>query len=95
MWKCQNFLSSLAPIARICIHFLNVSVLLVYCRVYTEWPIKMELHTSKIIGMQYLVSVYEVTSPEKNDTKIPGSVVCFLENVLWSNVEASNFPFSA
>ena len=35
MWKCENFLSSLAPLARIYIvHFLNESVLSVYCRLY-------------------------------------------------------------
>ena len=47
--------------------------------------------------MQYLVSVYEVTSPEKIDTKIKkiGSVVCFLGHILWDNVEAQNFTFSA
>ena len=32
MWKCENFLSSLAPLARTYyIHFLNVSALSVYC----------------------------------------------------------------
>ena len=44
-----------------------------------------------------MVSVYEVTSPEKNDTKISkfGSVVCFLWHILWGSVEAKIFPFSA
>ena len=42
-------------------------------------------------------SVYEVTSPEKHNTKISnfGSVVCFLVHILWGNVEAQKFPFSA
>ena len=42
-------------------------------------------------------TVYEVTSPEKNDTKISnfGSVVCFLGHILWGNVEFQNFHFSA
>ena len=34
MPKLQNFLSSLAPLARIYINFLNVSVLSVYCHLY-------------------------------------------------------------
>ena len=34
MWKCQNFLSSLAPLARIYIDFLNVNVLSAHCRLY-------------------------------------------------------------
>ena len=40
-------------------------------------------HTSHNMWMQQLVSVYEVTSPEKNDTKISnfGSVVCFLGHI--------------
>ena len=45
--------------------------------------------------MQKLVSVYEVTFSEKNDTKISnfGSVVCFLEHILWDIVKAPNFPY--
>ena len=41
--------------------------------------------------------MYEVTSPEKNDTKISnfGSVVCFLGHIFWDYVEAKIFPFSA
>ena len=60
-------------------------------------PQKTEWHTSHNVWMQYLVSVYEVTSPEKNHTKISnfGSVVCFLGHILWDNVEAQNVPFSA
>ena len=44
-----------------------------------------------------MVLLYEVTSPEKNDTKISkfGSVVCILGHILWNNVEAKHFPFSA
>ena len=34
MWKCENCLSSLAPLALIYVDFLNVSVLSVYCRLY-------------------------------------------------------------
>ena len=43
-------------------------------------PEKTERHTSNGIMIPQLVSVYAVTSPEKNDTKISnfGSVVCFL-----------------
>ena len=43
------------------------------------------------------ISVYEVTSPEQNDTKISkfGSVVCFLCRILWDNVETQSFPLSA
>ena len=39
----------------------------------------------------------EVTSPEKNDTKISyfGLVVCFLGHILWDNVETQNFHFLA
>ena len=39
--------------------------------------------------------MYEVTSPENNDTKISnfGSVVCFLGHILRGNVEFPNFPF--
>ena len=41
--------------------------------------------------------MYEVTSPEKNDTKISnfGSVVRFLGHIFWDNVKTPNFPFSA
>ena len=41
--------------------------------------------------------MYEVTSPEKNYTKIGnfGSVVCFLGHILKDNVEAQTFPFAA
>ena len=44
-----------------------------------------------------MVSVYEVTSPEKSDTKISnfGSVVCFLGYILGDNADAPNSPFSA
>ena len=44
-----------------------------------------------------MVSVYEVSSPEKNDTKISnfGSVVCFLGHILCDNVEAQIVFFSA
>ena len=39
MWKCENFLSSLAPLARIFIEFfLNFSVLSVYNVVYSAIP---------------------------------------------------------
>ena len=57
----------------------------------------MERHTSHNMWMQYLVSVYEVTSPEKNDTKINnfGLAVCLLGHILLDNVEAQDFPFSA
>ena len=50
-----------------------------------------------IMWMQYLVSVYEVNPPEKNDTKTSnfGSVVCFLGHILWDNVEAQKIPFSS
>ena len=43
--------------------------------------------------MQYLILVYEVTSPEKNDTKISslGSGVYFLGHILWDNVETQIF----
>ena len=42
-------------------------------------PEKMERDTSHNVWMQYLISVCEVTSPEKNDTQISnfGSVVVF------------------
>ena len=43
LWKCQKFLSSLASLARIYIHFLNVSVLSVYCHLYNSiipWRMK-------------------------------------------------------
>ena len=41
----------------------------------------------------YQCIVYEVTSPEKNYTKISnmGSVDCFPAHILWDNVE-TNFP---
>ena len=44
-----------------------------------------------------MVSVYEVTSPEKNDTKINnfGSVVYFLGHILWYNADAQHVSFSA
>ena len=53
----------------------------------------MERHVAAITG----IGVYEVTSPEKNYTKINnfGSVVCFLGHILWGNVEFQNFPFLA
>ena len=56
---------------------------------------KIERDTSHNMWMQKLVSVYEVSSPEKNDTKISnfGSVVCILGHILWDNVEAPNCPF--
>ena len=38
MQKCENVLSSLAPLARMYIDFLNVSVLSVYCRLYNALP---------------------------------------------------------
>ena len=43
------------------------------------------------------ISMYEVTSPEKNDTKINnlGSVVYFLGHILWNNVKTKIFPSSA
>ena len=68
--------------------------------VCTGWPIKIRnsiLPSSHNMWMQLLVSVYEVTSPEKNDTKISnfGSVIYFLGHILWDNVEAQHFPFSA
>ena len=45
MWKCEEFLSSLAPLARIYIDFLNVSVLLVCCCLYRHTTSnKRELH---------------------------------------------------
>ena len=45
---------------------------------------KTERHTSHNMWMQELVSVYEVTSPEKHDTEISnvGSVVRFLWHIL-------------
>ena len=38
------------------------------------------------------ITVYKVTSPEKNDTKISnfGSVVCVLAHIVGDNVEAQN-----
>ena len=52
---------------------------------------KTERHTSYNTWMQYMVSVYEVTSPspEKNYTKIShfGSVVSLLGHIVWDNVE--------
>ena len=47
-------------------------------------PEKQQRDTSHNMWMQSMVSVYEVTSPEKNDTKIShfGSVVCFLGHIL-------------
>ena len=59
---------------------------------YTGWPIKTELHTSHNTLMQKVASVYEVTSPEKNDTKITnyGSVVRFLGHILGDNFEFQN-----
>ena len=60
-------------------------------------PEKTERDTSHNMWKQKLVSVYEVTSPEKNDTKIRnfGSVICFLGHILWHNVEAPKFQFLA
>ena len=59
--------------------------------------IKTERHTSHNYGMQYLVLEDDVSSPENSDTKISkfGSVNCFLGPILWDNVEAQHFPFSA
>ena len=65
-------------------------------RGYTGWPRKNGMGYIHNI-MQQLVSVYEATSPETNDTKISnfGSVVCFLGHTLWGIVEAQNVSFSA
>ena len=49
-------------------------------------------------GRGFTVSMYNVISPEKNDTKITNfgsDWVCFLGHILWGNVEFQNFPFSA
>ena len=45
MWKCEKFLSSLVPLARIYIDFLNVSVLSVYCRLYVHHTISNKKET--------------------------------------------------
>ena len=60
-------------------------------------PEKTELHISRNMWIYCLASVFEVTSDEKNDTKISkfGSVVCFLWHIFWDDVETQNFPFSA
>ena len=44
MGKCQKVLSSLASLARIYIHFLNVSVLSVYCHLYHTISDKRKMH---------------------------------------------------
>ena len=54
---------------------------------YTGWPRKngTGYFSQYVDAITVLVSVYEVTSPEKNDTKISnfGSVVCFLGHIFW------------
>ena len=90
------------------IHFFLLSYNIFQCLVdvvhrlhamyYRGWPIKTERirHTAYYTNNNVdAISVYEVTSPEKTDTKISkfGTVVCFLGHILWDNVEAQFFPF--
>ena len=63
---------------------------------FTGWPIKNgTAYFSQYV--EAIISVYEETSPEKNDTKISnlGLAVCFVRHILWGNVELHNLPFSS
>ena len=80
------------PIDLLCIY--------IHLHAYTGWPIK----NGKAYVQHYVdaitcisVSVWGNFSLEKNYTKISNfvAVVCFLRHILWGNLEAQNFLFSA
>ena len=61
MWKCDNFISSLAPLARIYyIHFLNVSVLLVYCRLYYYHTIRLVIMKVHWLSIMYAGVIWDL-----------------------------------
>ena len=74
------------------------SYYLVLYPTYTGWPRENGTgYFPQYMDVNTGISVWGRTSPKKSDTKISnfGSVVCFLEQILWGNVKAHNFPFSA
>ena len=79
------------------VHFTRKWMEVVMFTRYTGWLSK----NGTAYFPQYVNAItdnsIEVASPEENDTKISnfGSVVRFVGHILWDNVEAPKFPFSA
>ena len=75
MWKCQKCLSSLASLARIYIHFLNVSVLSVYCHLYNSIIIIKDKRKMHWLCYVYVCITYVIWDLKMN---------VFLRQSIWS-----------